>query len=180
MNYQLKITLLESSPAIWRRVVVDGGISLYELHWAIQDVMGWTNSHLHQFKHKKVYYHEPWEDDGWEDDFFDEHEYSLDQVLTRPKAKMIYEYDFGDSWDHEVVLEKVLEKDPKLKTPVCLEGAMACPPEDCGGIGGYYDYLAAIKNPKHPQHKEIREWLGGSFDPEKFELEKINKALKRF
>lgn len=74
----------------------------------------------------------------------------------------------------------MLEKDPKLKTPVCLEGAMACPPEDCGGIGGYYKYLAAIKNPKHPEHKEILEWMGKKFDPEKFELEKINKALKRF
>jgi hypothetical protein len=179
-KYQLTITLAGSHPAIWRRVVVDAGIALSKLHYVIQDVMGWTNSHLHQFRHKKVYYHEPWEDDGWEDDFLDENEYALNQLLTRPKAKMIYEYDFGDSWDHEVVLEKILEKDPKMKTPVCLEGAMACPPEDCGGIGGYYDYLAAVKNPKHPQYEEIREWMGRNFDPEKFELEKINKALKSF
>ncbi len=179
-NYQLKITLSGSEPAIWRRIVVDSGGSLYELHDVIQAAMGWTNSHLHLFKLKKVYYHEPWEDDGLDEDFLDENEYSLNQVLTRPKTKMIYEYDFGDSWEHEVLVEKILEKDPKMKTPVCLEGAMACPPEDCGGLSGYYDYLAAIKNPKHPQHKEILEWMGKKFDPEKFELKIINKTLKRF
>jgi hypothetical protein len=92
---------------------------------------------------------------------------------------MLYEYDFGDSWEHEVALEKILEKDPNLKTPVCLDGAMACPPEDCGGIRGYYDYLAALADPKHPEHEEIREWMGEKFDPAKFDLKKINRSLKR-
>lgn len=181
--YQLKITLSGSKPAIWRRFVVDSEIKLSKLHYAIQIVMGWTNSHLHQYRQKNVIYGEPQEDLGWgfgsKYKTVDENDYRLSQVLTKPKDKIVYEYDFGDSWDHDLVLEKILEKDQNVNSPLCLEGAMACPPEDCGGIGGYYDMLETIKNPEDPEYENILDWLGDEFDPEDFDLEKINKRLKR-
>src|SRR3972149_2067324 len=154
-NYQLKITLSGSNPEIWRRFLADSEVKLSELHYVIQIVMGWTNSHLHQYRQKNVIYGEP-------------------------KDEIIYEYDFGDSWDHDLVLEKILEKDDKLKTPICLDGAMACPPEDCGGIGGYYNMLETIKNPEDPEYEDMIDWLGDKFDPEEFDLEAINNKLKRF
>jgi hypothetical protein len=181
--YQLKITLSGSEPAIWRRFAVDSEINLSELHYVIQIVMGWDNSHLHQYRQKNVIYGEPQPDLGWgfgsKNKIVDENDYKLNQVLTKPKDKVIYEYDFGDSWEHELVLEKILEKDQEVKTPVCLEGAMACPPEDCGGIGGYYSMLEIIKNPEDPEYESMMEWLGNEFDPDKFDLKAINKDLKR-
>src|SRR3989338_3719370 len=183
-NYQLKITLSGSNPEIWRRFLADSEVMLSELHYVIQIVMGWTNSHLHQYRQKNVIYGEPQDDLGWgfgsKIKIVDENNYKLNQVLTKPKDKIIYEYDFGDSWDHDLVLEKILKKDDKLKTPICLDGAMACPPEDCGGIGGYYNMLETIRNPEDPEYEDMIDWLGDKFDPEEFDLEAINNKLKRF
>ncbi len=181
--YQLKITISGSNPTIWRRFLVDSEINLYKLHNIIQIVMGWTDSHLHHYRENNVFYGTPQPDPGW--DFnskfktVDERKYKINQILTRPKMKILYEYDFGDSWWHELVLEKILENDNKVKTPICLDGAMACPPEDCGGIGGYYNMLEIIKNPDDSEYKDMIDWLDDEFDPEKFDLEAINKKLKR-
>ena len=181
--YQLKITISGSNPTIWRRFLVDSEINLYILHNIIQIVMGWTDSHLHHYRENNVFYGTPQPDPGW--DFnskfktVDERKYKINQILTRPKMKILYEYDFGDSWWHELVLEKILEKDNKVNPPICLDGAMACLPEDCGGIGGYYNMLEIIKNPDEPEYKDMIDWLGDEFDPEKIDLEAINKKLKR-
>jgi len=179
--YQIKITLSGSKPPIWRRFLIESNENLYKLHQVIQVVMGWTNSHMHQYRQNKLYYGKP--DKESESDFgfktLDEEKYKINQVMDKPKAKIIYEYDFGDSWDHDLVLEKISTKDEKFNYPICLDGAMACPPEDCGGLGGYYNLLDIIENPEDEEHEEMMEWLGGEFDPEKFDLENINKMLKK-
>jgi hypothetical protein len=101
-------------------------------------------------------------------------------LLKKEKEKIVYEYDFGDGWEHDVLLEKILPVDEKFKFPVCLEGKMACPPEDCGGVWGYSDLLEILKQPKHEEYDNMIEWLGGEFDPEHFDIEAVNKILKKF
>ena len=178
--YQLKITLRDSKPPIWRRIQVPGDISLEKLHWVIQEAMGWTNSHMHQFIHRETYYGV-----SMKDDFGDFHEMKnektvkLNQLVSRPKAKFVYEYDFGDSWEHEILLEKILPPESGVRYPVCLTGKRACPPEDCGGVWGYAGFLEAIQNPNHPEHDDMLEWIGGSFDPEAFDLDAVNRVLGR-
>lgn len=103
----------------------------------------------------------------------------LCDVLQRSGAKMIYNYDFGDSWEHGIVLEKRLPLDPDAAYPICLDGQLACPPEDCGGIPGFYHLLDVLANPKHKEHDEMRDWIGEDFDPEAFSVDKINKLLSR-
>jgi hypothetical protein len=178
--YQLKITLLGSQPPIWRRFQVPSDMNLAKLHQVIQYVMGWEDSHMHQFKVGKTYYGTTYPDDfDGMPETKDERKARLQELAPRPKAKFVYEYDFGDSWEHEVVLEKILPPEPGTKYPVCSEGKRACPPEDCGGVWGYADLLDTIKDPNHPEHEDMLEWLGGEFDPEAFDVEAVNKALKR-
>ncbi|MBI5184265.1 MAG: plasmid pRiA4b ORF-3 family protein [Nitrospinae bacterium] len=179
--YQIKITLSGSEPSIWRRFLIEPNENLYKLHQFIQVIMGWTNSHMHQYRQNKNYYGKP--DKESEADFgfktLDERKFKIFQVLDKPKAKIIYEYDMGDSWDHIVVVEKILPKEENKDYPICLDGALSCPPEDCGGIPGYYDLLEIIKNPDHEEYEDMMEWLGDKFNPEEFSLEKINKNLKK-
>jgi len=178
--YQLKITLRYSAPPIWRRVVVPANMPLSLFHEVIQIAMGWTNSHLHQFVAGRVFYgpSEP-EFDDLGTKFLDEAKYSVSDLAPCLKSKFTYEYDFGDSWEHVILLEKVLPPDAPFEHPVCLAGANACPVEDCGGIYGYYNLLRALKNPKHEQHDEMSEWVGGSWDPEWFDLNATNAVLKQ-
>jgi hypothetical protein len=178
--YQLKITLRGSKPAIWRRVVVRSDMRLDRLHGAIQRVMPWTNSHLHQFIVGRAYYGMPDPDfSGMGGEQFNEKSHTLVEIAPAAKKKFIYEYDFGDGWEHEVVVETVLPPDGGFKHPICLGGARACPPEDCGGMGGYYRLLEALANPKHPEHRELKEWIGGKWDAERFDLDEVNDYLKR-
>ena len=174
--YQLKITLKESRPPIWRRFQVRSDVTLAKLHRIIQEVMGWFDGHLHQFIVGRIYYGVPDPDDLSETR--DERKVRLDQILSVPGRKIVYEYDFGDGWEREIVLEKILSPDPKTRYPRCLDGARACPPEDCGGIYGYADFLEAIRDPNHEEHEEMLEWIGGEFDPEEFDLQDINISLK--
>ena len=174
--YQIKITLNESKPPIWRRLLVPGDITLYRLHRIIQDAMGWWDSHLHQFIVNEVYYGEPSDDDWYE--VKSERRAKLNQIAPSEKDKFTYEYDFGDDWLHTVLVEKILPPDPSQKLPVCIKGKRACPPEDVGGVWGYEGFLEAIKDPKHEEHESYLEWVGGDFDPEKFDLDAINARLK--
>jgi hypothetical protein len=178
--YQLKITLRHSKPPIWRRFQAPSDMHLAKLHHVIQEVMGWTDSHMHQFKVGNIYYGTTYPDDfDGVPETRDERKARLSMLVSKPKAKFIYEYDFGDSWEHEVVLEKILPSESGTKYPVCLDGKRACPPEDCGGVWGYDGLLETIKDPNHPEHEEMLEWLGGDFDSEKFDVEAVNKALRR-
>jgi hypothetical protein len=169
--YQIKITLSGSEPAIWRRFLIEPNANLFKLHQAIQNIMGWTNSHMHQYRKGKIFYGKLDEED--------ENKFKIFQVFDKLKAKLVYEYDMGDGWEHILVLEKILPREDKIKYPICLEGAMACPPEDCGGIYGYYNLLEIIKNPDHEEHEDMMEWMGDDFDPEEFNLDAINQDLKR-
>ena len=176
--YKLKITLRGSKPAIWRRVQVPGNINLNRLHDVFQVVMGWTDSHLHQFVDAPIVYSVPSGDDCSRVERLDERRFCLADLARHEKASFIYEYDFGDGWTHEIVVEKILPADPKMKDAVCLNGKNACPPEDCGGIWGYYKLLETVKNPQHEDYQEMLEWLGDQFDPSHFDLPKINAALR--
>ena len=174
--YQLKISLKGSRPLIWRRVQVTGDIALSGLHHIIQTAMGWDTGHLHVFTINGVDYGEmdmP-EIPDWEDEELVE----FRQVAAAGVRRFRYEYDLGDSWQHEITIEKILPLDPAVRYPVCLKGENACPPEDCGGIGGYYDMLAALADPDDPEHEHYLEWLGDEFDPEAFDLEAANRTLR--
>lgn len=180
--YQFKITLLESHPPIWRRIQVQE-CTLDKLHEHIQTAMGWTNSHLHHFKIGEQLYGDPdLMQENFEDmDYEDSTTTKIIDILPRTgrRFRFQYEYDFGDSWYHEVLFEGIMPADPKVKYPLCLEGERACPPEDCGGIWSYPCFVEAIQNPDHERHEELLEWVGGSFDPEKFDLTKATKAMKK-
>ena len=176
--YQIKISLIGAKPPIWRTVLVPSDLKLAAFHDVIQVAMGWTDSHLHQFIANQVFYGIP--DDDFELEMEDETKYKLSQLLKKEKESLIYEYDFGDSWEHKILLEKILPFDTKTALPVCIKGKRACPPEDCGGIWGYEELLETISNPKHPDHENMLEWLGGEFDPEEFDLEEINEDLAEY
>ena len=181
--YQLKIVLLGTKPPLWRRLQVPGDASLGWLHAVIQVAMGWTNSHLHHFLTSDARYADPRhsEDMGFGDEpDRDEGKATLGQVAPRERAQFGYEYDFGDSWEHEITVEKTLPGEAAAATPaLCLDGARACPPEDCGGIWGYAELLKTLKNPKHPEHKTMKEWLGRPFNVEAFDVAKTNLWLRK-
>ncbi|MFH0794638.1 MAG: plasmid pRiA4b ORF-3 family protein [bacterium] len=179
--YQLKLTLKYIKPPIWRRLQVRGDTNLGDLHYIIQSAMGWDNSHLHEFKFGKESYADPeFELDGpfGGRGVKDENRTILNAVARRKGAKFLYEYDFGDGWEHEILVEKILAPEAGVRYPRCVKGARACPPEDCGGPWGYPNILHALANPKDPESAELLEWLGPHFDPEAFDLKRINRKLK--
>ena len=169
--HQIKVTLRGSRPSIWRRFLVHSDVTLYKLHHILQVVMGWTGSHLHQYRIKNTYYGEPNDEFGMRR--VNEKKVRLNELLRKPKDRLVYEYDFGDSWEHDLVLEGVEIAKVGEKYPIVLKGKGACPPEDVGGIYGYYDFLEAIKDPSHPEHKDYVEW-GEDFDPDEFDINEIN------
>lgn len=179
--YQLKVTLLGTSPPIWRRLLVPANLTLAQLHDVLQVAMGWQECHMHEFSAGGRHFGRP----DPEDRFMgmppveDERRVRLSSVLGRIGAKAIYTYDFGDTWEHSIVLEKRLPAAPTLGYPVCTDGQFACPPEDCGGIGGFYDLLDALRDPRHEQHEELRDWVGDDYDPEAFSVEAVNRILSR-
>jgi len=176
--YKLEIWLLDIKPRIWRTFAVPGNIKLPELHEVIQAVMGWENSHLHQFKFGDIYYSDPYPDFDMYDDTLDERKVKLTDLVSKPRQRFIYEYDFGDGWKHMVKVVSVGSAEKGAKYPVCLAGERACPPEDCGGPWGYEDFLEAIRNPDHEEHEEMLEWIGDNFDPEAFDVKMVNRWLK--
>ena len=176
--YQLKIALKDIRPPIWRRVLVPGDVSLATLHRIIQAVMGWADYHLHEFAIGDVNYGPPSPSDWYPAK--DERKATLSQVAPKEGMKFTYTYDFGDGWEHVITVEKRLPPDPDAHYPVCIAGKRACPPEDCGGVWGYANLLEIIQNPRHEEYEEMMEWLGGEFDPAAFDLEVVNRALKRF
>ena len=177
--YELKITLLEIGPPIWRRLQVPSTIPLSCLHDALQAVLGWTDSHLHQFEKDGRYWGVP-DDDEFEGDIevIDESKVPVSRVLKVQGDTMIYVYDFGDDWLHHVVLEKILPSDAPTK-PVCLAGQRRCPPEDVGGPSGYQEFLEVIFEPGHEEFGHFRGWAGGRFHAEEFDLKAVNTILER-
>jgi len=178
--YQLKITLQEIEPVIWRRLQVKGQVRLDRLHLMIQAAMGWTNSHLHEFLVKGQRYRdlEQMCEDIDDPDMNDEEEFRLAKLVGEGDI-FEYTYDFGDCWEHEILVEKLIEPEPGIKCPRCLEGSGACPPEDCGGPWGYEELLEALGDPEHEDYGHYRGWVGEDFNPEMFDVDKANKVLRR-
>jgi hypothetical protein len=166
--YRLKVSLRGIRPPIWRRFLVPANITLRRLHDCLQEVMGWTDSHLHQFEAGGVIYGRP--DPEFGVATINETTARLAQVLRRPKDRLTYEYDFGDGWEHDVVLECILPPAPTARYPIVEDGKRACPPEDCGGPYGYLRFLEILADPRHPEHGEMLEWAGGEFDPGAFQV----------
>lgn len=176
--YQLKVTLLGTRPPIWRRVLVPADMTFAQLHVVLLSAMGWEGDHMHEFSagQRRI---------GWPDPedrllgipgVDSEHAVRLRDILVRAGSKAVYTYDFGDSWEHSLVLEKRLPLDPNTAYPVCTDGQLACPPEDCGGVPGFYNLVEALSDPSHKRHEEMLDWIG-EFDPQAFSVESVNKRL---
>lgn len=177
--YQLKITLNDIRPPIWRRVQTKD-CTLADLHDIIQLVLGWEDYHLHEFEIGEERYGLPeqWES-GWDDgEVSNSRKVKLSQLVEEGVKKFRYQYDMGDSWEHTITVEKPQPSEPGVKYPRCIAGERAGPPEDCGGAWGYGDFVDAIQNPKHERHDELLEWVGGEFDPEAFNLDAVNMELQ--
>ncbi len=175
--YQIKVTLEDISPPIWRRIQVTNDITLRKLHRILQIILGWYDYHLHEFIIDNIHYGQPDPDSMFE--VKTEKNVKLTKVVSGEGAKFTYIYDFGDYWRHKILIEKILPLEPNKQYPICLKGKRAGPPEDCGGAGGYYDFLEAIQNPENPEHEDMLEWVGGSFDPEAFDINEINQELEK-
>jgi len=179
--YQFKLTLKDSRPPIWRRIQVKD-CTLDKLHERIQTAMGWTNSHLHHFKIGEQLYGDPLLLDENFDEFGYEDSTStrISHILPRTgkRFRFEYEYDFGDSWWHDILFEDSVRAKPGDRYPVCVEGERACPPEDVGGIPGYEEYQEAMADPEHECHEEYLDWRG-PFDPEAFDATKATRRMWR-
>jgi len=179
--YQFKITLKGIRPPIWRRIQVPENYTFWDLHVAIQDSMGWEDYHLHEFeifdpsKGLKVNIGIPPGELGvsFEKETLPGWKERISDYFSMENRRAVYVYDFGDNWEHEIVLEKILPREEGVDYPVCIGGKRACPPEDCGGIWGYEEFLEAIADPDHELHDEMLEWVGGEFDPERFDPEEV-------
>jgi hypothetical protein len=177
LTYQIRVSLDGARPPVWRRSVGPGSTTLAKLHDILQVAMGWEDYHLHQFTIAGKRYGNREHDEG-ELGFIDERRHTLQSLFPEKGVRFRYQYDFGDGWEHTLVVEKIVPIGQGGHRPVCVAGAHACPPEDVGGIGGYAEYLAALQDPDDPEHEEWLRWRG-AFDPEAFDLERVNAGLKR-
>lgn len=175
---QLKITLVGvTKPPIWRRLLVPADIRLDRLHHVIQAAMGWQDYHMHVFTAGDAEYGEPDPELG----YADERKTTLGRVIGGAGERMRYTYDFGDGWEHDIVVEKVLRAEPGMRYPTCVAGRSRCPPEDCGGAWSYMELRETLADPDHDEHQEMLEWLefetASEFDPAAFAVDEVNAAL---
>ncbi|MEV1178341.1 plasmid pRiA4b ORF-3 family protein [Nonomuraea sp. NPDC049784] len=178
--YELKVTLLDTDePVVWRRLRVSAGISLARLHRILAVAMGWADYHLHLFAAEGRRYGRPSRE--WDIDVLDETATILAEVASGEGARISWEYDLGDGWEHEIVVERTMEAEESVRYPVVVAGEGACPPEDCGGTWGYREFRAALAVPRHEEHEHLVRWAGltsaAEFDPERFDLEAVRRAV---
>lgn len=177
--YEFRVTLQDVTPPVWRLIQVPEDYTLWDLHVAIQDAMGWNDSHLHAFKITDPRtgdceeYGIPEGADPWGEPCTADWKVTTKKVFKRAGAAADYEYDFGDSWEHTVVLERILPREARVKYPRCVDGKNACPPDDCGGSPGYERLREILANPKHEEFEEMQEWIGHPFDPRRFDPRKV-------
>jgi len=177
--YQFKIALKGTKPQVWRRIQVPETYTFWDLHVAIQDVMGWEDCHLHEFEivgsstGVKTSIGIPDEEFGLDREILPGWKQKIADWFSMENRLADYRYDFGDNWEHKLRLEKILHRERNINYPICIKGERACPPEDCGGIWGYEDFLEIIKNPNHEEHEKMLEWIGGEFDPEHFDVKEV-------
>lgn len=175
-TFLVEISLNDVKPKIWREFIVDSDTNLKSFHKIIQIIMGWTNSHLHQFRVGDIIYAEPDEDSMIPS--IDYRKVKLSKILKKEKDAFYYDYDFGDGWEHKIVLKKILDSTNR-KTPYCISGERHCPLEDSGGSYGYSDILKILKNKNHEEYYETKEWVGEYFNPEEFNIDEINQLLSK-
>ena len=176
--YQTKVTLKYTNPPIWRRILVPEDTTLLKLHDILQIVMGWQDYHLHMFTFGDQNYGDPAMDEFGDLELLPEQDYTLGELIRGEGQQFIYEYDFGDGWLHLLEVEEIAPHRGGKRYPTCVTGRRATPPEDVGGVGGYENFLEAIRDPDHPEHEAYLTWIGGQFDPEEFDLEAINARLR--
>ncbi|MGB9430132.1 MAG: plasmid pRiA4b ORF-3 family protein [Gammaproteobacteria bacterium] len=172
---EIGVQLQYIEPPVWRRLRIRSGATLADLHDAIQAAMGWTNSHLHEFFIADRRYG-PLHEDAPEE-LIDETTITMEALKLAEGARFSYSYDFGDNWEHDIRVEKIEVMAAELLRPLCLDGARACPPEDCGGPPGYQELLDALADPRHPRHRELRRWVGKDWNAKHFDLEAVNHLL---
>ncbi|MFW6195289.1 MAG: plasmid pRiA4b ORF-3 family protein [Chloroflexota bacterium] len=172
--YQLRVTILDTDPPVWRRVQAPTTITLFGLHLVLQATMGWENQHLYRFDIHGTEYGEP-DPDG----LLEFRNARRNKLSSKVKVgdTFTYEYDFGDSWEHEILVEQESIPHPEVSYPVCVAGERACPPEDCGGPMGFEDLLEAISDPRHEEHEDMLVWIGYDFDPSAFDIGEANARL---
>jgi len=176
--WQVRIELLDVTPRVWRRLLIPEDLKLPQLHYIFQTCMGWTNSHLHEFVlgGRRYSTHDP----EWADELeqLDEKRIVLSDAMGRESRCFDYIYDFGDSWHHAVIVEDPYAGHSEQGLHIrCIDGENACPPEDVGGAPGYEQFLAALADPKHEEHEHLLSWIGGSFDPTRFDITAVNLLL---
>ena len=175
MLNEIKVELKGIEPPVWRTLQVPSRTSLLKLHRILQRAMGWTNSHLHRFEIDGKHYGEPGTE--WDMEVLDSRKMNLEKIFFNGTKSFVYEYDLGDGWKHDVTIMGTVEVEGKEQV-ACTAGARACPPEDCGGVGGYYQLLVAISDPDHEEHDTMLEWVGGKFDPNAFDISAADRDLK--
>ncbi|MFF3852790.1 plasmid pRiA4b ORF-3 family protein [Micromonospora sp. NPDC002575] len=173
--FQLKVSLVGVQPLVWRRVLVPAGYTLDRLHRVVQHAMGWRDCHLHSFEIDGTQYAEP--DPDGELAVRDELDVRLDAVLGKG-SRFHYTYDFGDWWEHDIVVEDAVSADPDERYPTCLAGERACPPEDVGGPAGHQVLLAALADPAHPERERLLDWAGEAYDPDAFDPARAATLLR--
>jgi hypothetical protein len=173
--YTLKVSLREVEPSVWRRIVVPSETKLPKFARWLEAAMGWEGYHLHSFGIAGLRFGAPDED---ADDLIDERRVTVKQVLPRVGSTLQWDYDFGDGWEHEVVVEAIEEPSASVRYPVCLAGARACPPEDCGGPSGYEELLAVLADPTHPEYEQLRGWAPPGFDAGRFDMVAANQRMR--
>ena len=172
----LKIRLRHVEPPIWRRFAVASEKKLPRFNRILLTVMGWDGHHLHVFDVAGIQFGEK---DGDDDRVIGERNITVQQVLPRPDSTLRWDYDLGDGWEHDVVVQAIEEPDPEIRYPVCSGGERACPPEDCGGVMGFADLIEALADPAHPEHDELSAWAPKGYDPSRFDVAATNRRLKR-
>ena len=175
--HRLKITLKTVRPPVWRRIEIDSGVTLAQLSDVLESAMGWLGGHLHAFEAAGLTYQAPPLFEGFGRRARDESKHRLNKVLASAGAKARWDYDFGDGWEHDVVVESIEPADPSVSYPRCVAGRRACPPDECGGPWRYEDLMQAITDPRHPQHQEFAEWLPPGFDAKHFEASEATAAM---
>ncbi len=177
--FRFKIVLNDILPQIWRVIEVERDITFYQFHLIIQEAMGWTNSHLHEFSEGNFRIGDTSEEacEFGDPPQWEERDKKISDYFSEDKIKISYTYDFGDSWEHAIILEGIEPIQKGIEYPRCIDGVRACPPEDCGSTPGYYQLLEILADPKHEEYKEMKEWAG-DYNPEHFDKEEATKGMR--
>lgn len=177
MIYQLHIHLLEIEPPIWRRIQVSGNVTLYRLSLIIQRAMGWTNNNINEFEIDSLRYGDTSANE-WDELLMDLKDTTLFGVTKKVHDRFTFIYDLGDNWQHSVTVEKIFQEETGGKYNICIDGERSCPPEDVGGAASYNEFLYALNDHEHVDHKSYVEWIG-SFDPEMFDKEEATRLMRK-